>query len=86
MRVGIDKSRENDLSLTINLDNLLAILPDPGVAQRISGPAYRDDLPGDTQHRTIFDYGKFRQIEASAGTGPIGTGAQGEELANVDQQ
>ena len=86
MRVGIDKSREDDLSLTINLDNLLAILPDPGVAQRLFGIANRDNLPGDTQHRTIFDHGKFRQIEASPGTGPIGTGAQGEELANVDQQ
>ena len=72
--------------LAVNLDNLLAILPDPGIAQRLFGIADRDNLPGDTQHRTIFDDGKFLQIEASAGTGSIGSGAQGEELANVDQQ
>jgi hypothetical protein len=59
-------------------------LPDPGVAQRLLRTANRDNLPGDTQHRAIFDYGKFRQIGTAAGTGLIRV--KGEELANVDQQ
>ena len=74
------------LSGAIELDNFLAVLSDPWVAQRVFGFAGRDDLLPYRQNRAILNDAKFLKIMAAAWAGDSGRRAQRQQLADVDQQ
>jgi hypothetical protein len=63
--VGIDESRQNDFSRTIDLgDSILISLPivlQPGIAQSILGAADGDDLAAYAEHRAVVDDPKVTQ-------------------------
>ena len=49
----IDKSGQYDFAGTVDLGDLLAILPQPGIAQGILRGADRNDLAAETEDRAI---------------------------------
>ena len=86
MSMRIHESGQDDLSRAIELDDFPAILSDPGIAQRVFGFARRDNLPAHAQDRAILDDAEFLEIAAAARAGTSGSGAQGQQLADIHQQ
>lgn len=84
--MGIDETRKHNLSGTVDLDNLLAILQHPGIAQRGFRGACGNNLSADTQHRAIADEAKFFKFQAPARRGSTGRRVQSQELANVGKK
>jgi len=57
--VRIDKPRQDNFARAVDLGNFLAILLQPGIAQRIFRGADGDDLTAEAQDRAIFDDAEF---------------------------
>src|SRR5713101_7039269 len=66
MSVGIDEPGQNNLTLTVNLDDSLAILLEPGIAQRVFGVADGNNLPADTKDGSVFYDAEFAEFRAAA--------------------
>jgi hypothetical protein len=56
------------LPLAVNLDDFLAILPDPGVAQRVFASANRNNFPAGAEHGAALDDIELAQFRASSRT------------------
>ena len=66
MRVGIDEAGKHHASATINFSNLLAILPEPGIAKGVFRGANRDDLPGEAEHRSVLNNAEIGKKSAAS--------------------
>jgi len=86
MRVRIDEPGDYDFAGTIDLGELFAMLPDPGIAQRIFGCADRNDLAANTKHRAIVDYPEFLERTSTTRDGIVGRIAQSNYLPGIQQQ
>ena len=82
----IHESGKNDLACTIDLDDPLAILLEPGVAQRIFALANGDNLASDAKHGGVLDDAEFAEFCSAPRAGLSGRRSQRQELADVDQQ
>jgi hypothetical protein len=80
------KPGQNDLSRAIDLGNVLAILLQPGIAQRVFGRAHGNDLSAETQHRAVFDDAEFFEVGTAARSRPVGSTTQRDQLADVNEQ
>lgn len=76
----IDEARKNYFARAIDLENLLAMLPDPRIAESIFRRPYRNDLPSDAQRRSVFDDPQFFQFGATARAGPGRMGSGESEV------
>jgi hypothetical protein len=86
MSVRVHESRQDDLPGAINLDNFLAVLPDPGIAQGVFTFAGRDDFFAYAQHCAILDDAEVLQRWAAARAVISGRRLQRQQLADVDEQ
>src|SRR5580704_4401046 len=86
MSVGVNKPGQDHLTFTVNLNDFLVILSDPEIAQSVFGLAHGNNLPADTKHSCIFDDAELDKFRTTAWSGVAGRRAQGEKLADVDQQ
>ena len=77
---------QDNLAGTIDLDNFLSVLFDPGIAQSVSGFAGGDNLASDAEDGAVFDDAEFSEAGCAPRAGPAGGRAQGKKLADVDQQ
>jgi len=86
MGVGIHKTRQDHLPGAIDLNDLPAILRQPGIAQRIFRFADRDNLSAETQYCPILDDAQFLKFAAAPRSGIRGRSLQCEKLADRSQQ
>jgi len=80
----VDKAGQNNLSLTVDLDDFLAILLEPGIAEGVFGPADGNDLATLAEHGSVFEDGEVLQIGATSQHMSVRK-PQSQELADVDQ-
>ncbi len=66
MRVGIYKSRKDDFVSAIDLENFLAVLPQPRITQGIFRRADRNDFSAEAEYSRIFDDAQTAQIMSAA--------------------
>jgi hypothetical protein len=66
MRVGINKSGDYNFTGAIDLRELLAMFPDPGIAQRVFRCTDRNDLTADAEYCAIRDDPEFFQFRPAA--------------------
>ncbi len=59
MGVRIDEARQNNFARAVDLDNFLAILLQPRIAQGVFSRPDGNDLPAETQDSAVFDDAKF---------------------------
>ena len=84
--MGVHKSRQDDLAGAIDLDNFLAVLPDPWIAQGVFTFAGRNNFLAYAQHRAILDDAEVLQRWAAARAVISGRRLQRQQLADVDEQ
>ena len=84
--MGVNEAGNNNFSGAINLENFLAILFYPGIAQSVFGFANRNNLSADGQDSAVFDYREFSKAPSAPRTGDAGGRMKRKKLANVDQQ
>src|SRR5260221_10399739 len=85
MGMRIHKSGQNNFSGAVNLCNMLAIFPDPDIAQCVFCLADRDNFTAYTKHRAVFDNPQVTQFCVAPGTEPAPR-RQREQLSDVDQK
>ena len=61
VRVGVDKSGQDHLTLAVDFDNAVAVFLPPRIANGVRGLADRDDLAAQAKYGAVFDDGKFFQ-------------------------
>src|SRR5262249_19604383 len=71
MGVRIDEAGKNDLALTIDLLDALAVFLEPRVADRVLCFPDGNDLPAHAEHGGIFNDGKVAEVVAAAGPGSL---------------
>jgi len=74
------------LAFAIDLDDRLAILLEPGVAQCVLALADGNNLSPEAKDSGVFDNAEFLKFLPTADTGPVGTRLQRQKLADIDQQ
>ncbi len=84
--MGVDKSWKNNFARTINLDNFLAVLSQPGIAKRIFGFAHRYDFADDAENGGILDDAKFFELVTATWSRPGRMRPEGEKLPNIDKE
>jgi hypothetical protein len=80
----IDDPGQNHAAAAIDFNNLLAILPEPRIAQRVFRSANRDDLAAKAEHGTVLDNSEFGK-ESTASRSIHHRRPQCEKLADVGQ-
>ena len=55
MRVRIDKTRQDDATAAVDLDDFLAILLQPRIAQRVFGAADGNNLAADAENGSVIE-------------------------------
>ena len=66
VRMGIDKARQHHAPATVDFDDLLAILLQPGIAQSVFRGADRNDLASQAEHGSVFDDAEFGKGSAAS--------------------
>jgi hypothetical protein len=84
--MGVHETGQNNLAGAVKFDNLLAMLPDPGIAQGVFGPAGGDDLLAHAQHRAVFDDAEFLEFRTAAWAGVSGRRSQRKQLSDVNKE
>jgi hypothetical protein len=84
MRVGIDKPRQHDLTLTIDLKDSLAVVFQPRVAKSIFGFSDRNDFAAEAENSGIFNDVEF--VKRCSATRARVLRAQCQQLANVNEK
>src|ERR1700747_3602927 len=75
-----------DFAGAINLVDLLAMLPDPGIAKRVFGFANRYHPPANAEHRAMVDDPEFVEVRSAARPGFWRSSAKSEKLADVGEE
>jgi hypothetical protein len=86
MGMRINKTGKNNLAFTVELDHFPTIPFQPGIAKSVSGFAYGDDFAAKAEDSSVFDYAELFESGAAAWAGTAGRRAEGEELADVDEE
>ena len=71
--MGIDEAGQNDFAGAVDLDDFLAILLQPGIAQGVFGRADGNDLPAEAEDSAIFDDAEFFEVGTAARAGLAGS-------------
>src|ERR1700733_8802592 len=82
----IDKAGQNNFAGTVDLDNFLTILLQPGITQRIFGRANGNDLPAEAKDSSIPDDAEFSKVGTTARAGPVRRKLEREQLADVGEK
>src|SRR6202035_4326579 len=72
MGVGIHEPGQDNFTGAVDLSNFLAIPLQPGIAEGVFGGADRNDLPAETEDRTVFDDADFSEVGATTRTSLAG--------------
>ena len=86
MSVGVDEPRQRYLADTVDFDQALAVLFNPGIAQRLAGGADRNNLSADTEHSSFLDDSELVKFRTASEALVPGRGTQCDQLADVQQQ
>jgi hypothetical protein len=79
----INKTRQNDFARAIDLENFLAILLQPGIAQGLFGRADGNDLPPQAQNSAVLDDAELPKVGTAARTGPGQWGPERKQVADI---
>src|SRR5205814_9579166 len=83
VRVRIHKTRQDHLAATIDLDNFLPVLLDPGIRQGVFGFGNGNNLSAYTQHSAVFNNAEIVEFRPSPRSRFAGPRAKGKELAEI---
>ena len=72
MGVGIDEAGQHDLAFAVDLDDCLAILLQPGIAEGVFAFADGDNLSAEAEHGAVFDDAKFFEFWPAPRAGVAG--------------
>lgn len=86
MSVGIHKAGKDHFSCAVDFDNVLAILFQPGVAERGFGGADRNKFTAKAEDSAIFDDAEFFEAGPAARATLIRSMPKRQQLADIDEQ